>query len=181
MCFRKRILLGAVCLVLPACSTPAPYPPLETVEFVDIERYLGKWYEIASIPTSFTSGCTGTTAEYTLLDDGRVGVVNQCCIGDPSGRLNRIEGTACVVNCETNAQLSVCFRFFGTGDYWIIDLDEDYQWAVVGEPSRRTLFILSRTPTLDDEIYQGILSRLPEQCYDPDRLQLTVQPPECSE
>jgi len=177
MQFRVCALLGISYIFIPSCSPlSAPQvPPLETVPFVDVERYMGKWYEIASYPTFFNSRCTATTAEYTLQDDGTVQVVNECHIGDPSGRVNRIEGTARVVDEETNAELKVRFFLFGQGDYWIIDLDENYQWAVVGDPARATLFILSRTPTLEDAVYQGILSRVREKCYDPEDLNLTVQ------
>jgi apolipoprotein D and lipocalin family protein len=177
MLFRIWVILGITCILLflPSCIPMSVVPQLETVAFVDIELYMGKWYEIASYPTFFNSSCTATTAEYTLQDDGTVLVVNECRVGDPSGRVDRIEGTASVVNEETNAELKVSFFFFAQGDYWIIDLDEDYQWAVVGDPNRQTLFILSRTPTLEDDVYQGILSRLRTKCYDPEYLNLTVQ------
>jgi apolipoprotein D and lipocalin family protein len=174
----KLVLMSVGCFAFLACAPTLTthLPPLTTVPFVDLDRYVGKWYEIASYPTPFNEGCTATTAEYTALDDGTIGVVNECRIGDPSGELNRIEGTARIVNETTNAQLKVSFFIFAEGDYWIIDLDEEYQWAVVGDPIRSTLFILSRTPTLDDTSLQGILSRLPEKCYDPDYLAFTVQP-----
>lgn len=165
----------SVFVVLLSCTSMPQVPPLETVSSVDIERYMGLWYEIASYPTFFNNRCTATTAEYTLQDDGTVQVVNECRIGDPSGRVDRIEGTARVVNEQTNAELKVSFFFFGEGDYWIIALDEDYQWAVVGDPGRTTLFILSRTPTLEADVYQGILDQVRAKCYDPDHLSLTVQ------
>lgn len=180
MWFRACTLLSMTCVlvVVPSCSSMPFVPPLETVTFVDIERYMGKWYEIASYPTFFNRRCTATTAEYTLQDNGTVRVVNECRIGDPSGRVDRIEGTARVVNEETNAELKVSFFIFGEGDYWIIDLQEDYQWAVVGDPARQTLFILSRTPTLEDDVYQDILNRVRAKCYDPDHLTLTPQVPD---
>ena len=170
------LAFGLISATFLSCSPPVPLPPLETVDFVDVERYMGTWYEIASIPTFFNENCTATTAEYTLREDGTVGVVNECRLRDPTGRVNRIEGVARVVDPETNAELVVSFFCFDEGDYWIIDLDEDYQWAVVGDPDRATLFILSRTRTLEDDTYQGILSRLPAKCYDPERLELTEQP-----
>ena len=176
MSSRSCLLLSIIywLVLIPSCASMPRVPPLETVAFVDVERYMGKWYEIASYPTFFNRRCTATTAEYTLQDDGTVRVVNECRIGDPSGRVDRIEGTARVVNQETNAELKVSFSFFAKGDYWIIDLDEDYQWAVVGDPGRLTLFILNRTPTLDDQVYQDILSRVRARCYDPEYLTLTV-------
>lgn len=173
---RAWIFLGATCLLIPSCVPASHVLPLETVASVDIPSYMGKWYEIASYPTFFNTNCTATTATYTLQEDGTVRVVNECRVGDVTGPVSRIEGTARVVDTETNAKLKVSFSLFPEGDYWIIDLDEEYQWAVVGDPRRSTLFILSRTPTLDDDVYEGILSRLPEKCYDPEDLELTPQP-----
>lgn len=173
---RMCLLLGIGLVLLPSCVSMPQVPPLETVPYVDVERYMGTWYEIASYPTFFNRRCTATTAQYTLRDDGTVRVVNECRIGDPSGRVDRIEGTARVVDTQTNAKLKVSFSFFAQGDYWIIALDENYQWAVVGDPGRQTLFVLSRTPTLPDEVYQDILDRVRAKCYDPDVLELTPQP-----
>lgn len=172
-----RLSIGMV-ILLASCVPSVPHgPPLETVEFVEVERYMGLWYEIASYPTFFNTRCTATTAEYALRADGTVRVVNECRLGNPSGRLDRIEGTARVVNTQTNAELKVSFFFFGAGDYWIIELDEDYRWAVVGDPARQTLFILSRTPTLEEDVYQDILDRVLANGFDPDRLTLTPQVP----
>lgn len=161
------------------CTTLGPHEPLDVVDEVDVERYMGKWYEIARYPNWFQGAdCVATTAEYTLRDDGKVRVVNQCRRGGLDGPIESIEGTARVVDEATNAKLKV--GFFGPfeGNYWIIDLDEDYQWAVVGEPSRTFLWILSRTPTMDDETYEAITSRLPQKNYDPERLLKTLQPAE---
>jgi apolipoprotein D and lipocalin family protein len=144
------------------------------VSAVDIDRYAGKWYEIAKYPVVFENGCVDVTAEYTLLEDGTVRVVNTC--GSPDGSSREIVGTAVVTDSSTNAKLSV--SFFGplfAAPYWIIDLDEDYRYAVVGDPSRELLWILSRTPSLDDATLSEILGRLPEFGYDPDRLTWTVQ------
>jgi apolipoprotein D and lipocalin family protein len=150
--------------------------PLSTVTSVDLARYLGKWYEIASYPAWFQKGCTGSTADYSLLPDGRIRVVNRCFKGSLDGPLKRSSGKAEVVDKATHAKLKVWFFWPFKGDYWIIDLDPDYQWAVVGVPSRKYLWILSRTPTLDGAVYDGILRRVIEKGYDPTRLNLTVQP-----
>ncbi len=166
--------------VLPACiggCTSVTHPPLEVVEFVDLARYTGKWYEIARYPAPFQEGCVATTAEYTLRPDGKIQVVNRCRAGCFDGRERRAEGVARVVGDKTNAKLKVSFFWPFEGDYWIIDLDDDYQWAVVGEPCRRFLWVLSRTPTLDGPTYEAILSRLPDKGYDPARLEKTRQPP----
>ena len=151
--------------------------PLATVPFVHLDRYLGKWYEIASYPAWFQKGCTGSTAEYSLLPDGRIRVINRCYKNSLVGPLKESKGKAEVVDKSTNAKLNVWFFWLFKSDYWIIDLDPDYRWAVVGVPSRKYLWILSRTPTLDEAVVQGIIDRLIDQQYDPSRLQRTPQPP----
>ncbi|MFN0135432.1 MAG: lipocalin family protein [Phycisphaerae bacterium] len=168
----------SVCAGFGSTGCTALFEPLETVESVDIERYVGKWYEIARYPFAAQAGCTGTTADYTLRDDGRVTVLNTCYVGSLDGEVQTIEGTARVVDEETNAKLAVSFFAFFEGPYWIIDLDPDYQWAVVGTPIRTNLWILSRTPTLDEATYNDILTRLPDKGFDPARLELTEQPSE---
>jgi apolipoprotein D and lipocalin family protein len=150
--------------------------PLNVVENVNLEKYLGKWYEIASYPAWFQKGCTATTAEYSLLPDGRIRVVNSCRKESLDGPLKKSRGKAEVVDPATNAKLKVWFFWPFKGNYWVIDLDPQYRWAVVGEPKRKYLWILSRTPELDPAIYQGILSRLPQKGYDPEKLNKTAQP-----
>lgn len=150
-------------------------PALEVVDSVDLQRYLGKWYEIASYPAWFQKGCTGSTAEYSLLSDGKIQVVNRCRKKSLQGPLKESKGKAEVVDTATNAKLKVWFLWPFKGDYWIIELGDDYQYAVVGEPKRKYLWILSRTPTMDETVYEGILSRLPQKGYDPAKLQRTAQ------
>lgn len=148
------------------------FPPLEVAESVDLDRYAGRWYEIAKYPTWFQRGCSAATAEYTLRDDGVVEVLNTC-LPDAGGEPWTIRGTATVADTTTNAKLAV--RFPNSpfpAPYWIIELDADYQYAVVGEPSRSFLWILSRTPTMAPATYQDIIDRLPDKGYDPARLQL---------
>lgn len=171
-------LLPAALFLLPllsACGEEDDLPPLPTVEQVDVEQYMGTWYEIANFPMRFQEGCTGTTATYTL-DGDQVKVLNRCFEDSLDGPLKEAEGRARVVDTETNAKLEV--SFFGPfwGDYWIIDLAEDYSYAVVGHPDRDYLWILSRTPQMDDGVYQGILTRLEENHYDLSPLVLTPQP-----
>ena len=151
-------------------------PPLQAVPQVDLERYLGTWYELASYPQRFQEGCTGTSATYTLRSDGEIDVLNKCRKGALDGPEDIAEGRARIVDRTSNAKLEV--SFFGPfwGDYWIIDLGPDYEYAVVGHPSRDYLWILSRTPTLDAEVYQGILRRLEEMGYPLEPLQKTLQP-----
>lgn len=168
-------MVPLIALATSGCNYEAFFPSLSTAENVEVSRYLGLWYEIAKYPVSFEEGCVGVTAKYTLNPDGTIKVVNTCYPGSLTAEPTTIEGTARVADPATNAKLSV--SFFGPfgAPYWIIDLDPDYQWAVVGEPSRSFLWILSRTPTMDDAVYQDILSRLPEKGYDVSRLELMPQ------
>lgn len=177
---RTAASLLTLCITLSGCGrfVDAPSIPLETVPFVEVERYMGKWFEIAKYPNGFQQGCSAVTAEYSLREDGTVRVFNTCRAADGVTVTNTIEGFATVADTRTNAKLLVYFFFPFGAPYWIIDLDDDYQYAVVGEPSRRFLWILSRTPALDESTYNAILQRLPEKGYDPSRLELTPQAPE---
>ena len=178
---RTALLLILACgIALAGCSKTTTerlqLPPLEAVPEVNLERYLGTWYEIASYPQRFQEGCTGTTATYTLRSDGEIDVLNKCRKGSLDGPEDVAEGRARVVDSESNAKLEVSFFRPFWGDYWIIDLGPDYEYAVVGHPSRDYLWILSRTPALDAEIYDGILGRLEEMGYSLERLGKTKQP-----
>jgi len=149
-------------------------PALQTVAHVDLERYLGTWYEIANYPQKFQKGCTATTATYTLRNDGEIDVLNRCRLERPDGEEKSAEGRARVVDRTTNAKLEVSFFRPFWGDYWIIDLGTDYEYAVVGHPGRDYLWILSRTPTMSEEVYNGIIARLAAVGYDTDRIVRTV-------
>jgi apolipoprotein D and lipocalin family protein len=148
-------------------------PPLQTVDFVDLERYLGTWYEIASIPQSFQEGCENSKAQYSQMRSGKIRVVNTCTI---DGRIKRARGKAWVVDKETNAKLKVQFFWPFKGDYWIIDLDKDYQFAVVGAPNRDYLWILSRSKTMSNDLYNKIMNRIANiHLYDTTMIERTSQ------
>lgn len=174
-----RLCLLVAGIGLSACTKSTTerlnLPPLQTVPSVDLKRYLGTWYEIASYPQDFQEGCTATTATYSLNDDGTIAVVNRCREGSLTGKEKIAEGEARVVDRSTNAKLEV--SFFGPfwGDYWIIALGDNYEYAVVGHPSRDYLWILSRTPSLPEERYQALLTKVEELGYDRSRLQQTLQ------
>ena len=161
----RRLRLVAAALVPLACAGHTP--PLAVVPQVDLDRYMGTWYEIASYPTWFQQGCAGSTATYTLHPDGTVDVLNQC---RREGKLDAAHGTAWVPDPSAPAKLRVRFFRPFSGDYWIIDLGPEYEYAVVGHPSREYLWILSRTPSMDPAVYAHILERLRLNGYDPDRL-----------
>ena len=173
-----KLRLGVVLMALVASAgvATAKEPELAVVDSVELDRYLGTWYEIASYPAWFQRNCTAVTALYSLRDDGLIEVLNSCRKGSLDGKLKQSTGRAKVADTDSNAKLKV--SFFGPfwGKYWIIDLDPDYQWAVVGEPKRKYLWILSRTPSMEDGVFEEILARLPNKGYDPDGLQRTLQP-----
>ena len=177
----KIVLIFLLTILLSRCSSPQEksLPDLVTVKKVDLNKYIGLWYEIAKIPNSFQDQCVyGTTAEYKIDEDGDIIVTNSCY--DEDGKLDVAEGLAKVVDKNTNAKLEVSFvSFLGIrpfwGDYWIIGLDENYQWAVVGTPSRKYGWILSRTPKLPDDTIEEIFSLLKSQNYNPADFEMSKQ------
>jgi len=150
-------------------------PPLETVPFVDLSRYTGIWYEIARYPNSFQEGCVGSRATYSLTNDGRISVLNECYDRSFDGGIRSAHGSARVIDKSSNAKLKVSFFWPFSGDYWIIDLGRDYEYAVIGNPKRKYLWILSRTKILEGNKYDEILERLKEKQYDTTKLIPTPQ------
>jgi len=148
---------------------------LQTVPNVDLKKYAGKWYEIASYPQRFQKGCHCTTADYSLSDKGYVIVENRCNRDSITGKQSYIKGKAFVMKNSGNAKLKVQFFWPIRGKYWIIDLADEYSYAVVSHPNKKYLWILSRTSKMNDATYQQILSRLKEKGYDLTKLQITKQ------
>lgn len=153
---------------------------ISTAGQVDLHRYLGKWYEIASIPQSFQKQCIGnTTAEYSLVEDGLIKVVNRC--DTASGMVSVIEGRARVVDLKTNAKLKVTFVklfdwiFAFGGDYWILDVAPDYSYALVGDPSLKYAWILGRAPALSTEDLQKAEAQFRSLGYDTCEILTSVQ------
>lgn len=156
-------------------STMANAQKLATVASVDLKKYMGTWHEIASYPQRFQKGCHCTTATYTLSDKGYVIVENKCKRDSASGKESYIKGKAFVVKNSGNAKLKVQFFWPFKGKYWIIDLADDYSYAVVSHPNKKYLWILCRTPKMDDAVYKGILARLKEKGFDLDKIRITPQ------
>ncbi|MGH8855904.1 MAG: lipocalin family protein [Telluria sp.] len=148
---------------------------------LDLKRYMGTWYEIAKFPNPFQKKCIGfTTATYSARADGRIDVVNRCSLGD--GNTDVASGVARQVGGPASPRLEVrfapailSFLPIAWGDYWVIDLDPDYQLAAVSEPQREYLWILSRTPKADPAAYDALLGRLRAQGLDLNRLAPTRQ------
>lgn len=176
-----RLVAALAVLTLSACGKPPvnreAKTPLTTESSVDLERYLGRWYEIARLPNSFEKNCEGVTADYWRLEEGEIGVLNSCRKNGPSGRLVMAKGRARVVYAATNSKLEVSFFAPFWGDYWILGLADDYSLSLVGEPSGRYLWILSRSPTIDDATKTEALARLTALGYDVSKLYFPEQPP----
>jgi len=172
-------------LVLMNMSSPvneAQDKPLEVVPSIDLKRYAGTWFEIARFPNSFQRECAGNvTATYTLLDDGTISVANRC--RQSNGEMKEAIGKARrLSDDEPNSKLEVrfapailSFLPFVWGKYWVIDLGDDYSYAVVGEPNREYLWILARSPSVDADTYGKILDRITRQGYDVSKLIRTQQ------
>lgn len=175
----RAAALAAALLIAPlaACqSSPSGNANVpEPAKAVELDRYLGRWYEIARYPQSFERGCQGVTADYALRRDGRISVVNTCREGRADGPARTAEGQAYVVEGSNGAKLKV--SFFGPfyGNYWVLDRADDYAWAIVGEPSGRYLWILAREPVPENR--DALVARTRELGYDVSMLEYPEQPP----
>lgn len=168
ICLVRLIFLVSIGVLMTACQPSGrdSAEPLQTVERVDLDRYLGRWFEIARFDNRFERGCDGVTADYALRDDGLISVTNTCYQGGLDGDRREANGRARVVDGSRNTKLEV--SFFGPfwGDYWVIGLDEDYQWALVSEPEGRFLWILAREPQMDEEVLSARLEELEAMGFD---------------
>lgn len=152
-------------------------PELKTVDYVDIQRYMGTWYEIAKFPQWFEKGLVGVTANYTLLPNGKVRVINSGYKNDFNGKLKIAKGRAWIVDKVTNAKLKVSFFWPFAGNYWIIELGKDYEYAVVGYQSRKYLWILSRKPQMEESLYNELLKHIKEKGFNLLKIEKTPQKP----
>lgn len=173
--FRKLLLAMAFITQQAWAAEPPP-----TVGQVDLNKYVGLWYEVASIPQSFQKQCArNTTAQYTLLDNGLIKVDNSC--DTKEGKRSSAEGRAKVVDTQSNAKLKVTFVkllswiFKFGGDYWILDLAPDYSYALVGDSKREYAWVLSRTPQLSLAQFKKINDKFVELGYDTSKILTSVQ------
>jgi len=172
----KPAITVLFCLICASCATNQSVPELPTVTSVDLTRYQGTWYEIARLPAWFQKECTQSKATYKLLESGDVAVRNECLT--TKGKSKVAFGTASVVDKQTNAKLEVVFDnwfsrlfpFLTKGKYWILYLDPKYQTVIVGAPDRKYLWIMARTPQLEEETYQELVRRAQELGFETDRL-----------
>lgn len=153
-------------------NVPEPAKP------VDLNRYLGRWFELARYDAGFEQGCEAATAEYALRTDGLIRVLNICHQGSVDGPTLFAEGKARVVDGSGGAKLKV--SFFGPfyfGNYWVLDHAEDYAWSIVGEPTGKYLWILSRDPTPSEADRDMLVERARDLGYDTSLLRMTKQKP----
>jgi apolipoprotein D and lipocalin family protein len=166
------VLLAGAALALGACATLQPGPVgnaavPQPAKPVDLNRYLGRWYELARYEAGFQRGCEAVTADYSLRDDGLIGVLNSCRQGAIDGPVKQAEARARIVEGSENAKLKV--SFFGpfyVGDYWVLDHADDYSWSIVGEPSGRYLWLLSREARPSAEMRAALNARVRALGYD---------------
>ena len=168
-----RLLLSLLPLL---CLTAAHAAPPEPIERLDLDRYLGKWYELAKYPNRFQKQCVSdTTASYAIAEDGRIEVLNRC--RTDSGEFEEAEGVARLVGEAGSPKLKVRFAPAWLswlpmvwGDYWVIDLDEAYTLVAISEPSREYLWILARDPDVTEQWIDALIARLTERGFDPERI-----------
>jgi len=170
---RQLLILLVLAATLLGCQSD---PPLEVAPSVNLSELQGKWYEIARLPRMTEVDCHGTTAFYTQAPDGSLGLVNQCNVGSAEGPLQTVAMTATVPDSTVPAKLALNVGGY-TGDYWVLEVGANYQYVVVGHPSRLYFWILSRTPTLDSEVMKGVLERAEAAHFDTTKLEYTPQPP----
>jgi apolipoprotein D and lipocalin family protein len=172
----KKLLVVAAWLAAGSVVGCQSNPPLEVAPSVELSQLQGKWYEIARLPRLTELDCHGTTSFYTQSTDGSLQLVNQCNVGSATGALQTIKMTATVPDSSVPAKLALNVAGY-TGDYWILEVGPNYEYSVVGHPSRLYLWILSRTPTLDANVMSGILTRAESAHFDTSQLEYTPQPP----
>jgi lipocalin len=146
------------------------------VDEVDLKRYMGTWYEIARFDHKFEQGLQGVTATYSFKDDGKIKVENKGYKGSLSGEQSIAIGKAKLADPKNTSKLKVSFFWIFYGDYFIMELDSDYQWAVIGSSSDKYLWILSRTPQISTEVYQMLLNKVSRRGYDINKLIKVKQP-----
>ena len=165
--------------IMAGCACPPSVKDVhQTVPSVDLKRYMGRWYAIASLPAWFQKDCYCVTAEYSMQED-HVAVTNSCRKGSPEGPLKVSNAKAFVVPDTGDSQLKVQFFWPFKGDYWIIALDDNYRYAMVGHPCREYLWILSRTPAMEESAYTALVDTARAKGYDVDRLERIPQ--ECKD
>jgi apolipoprotein D and lipocalin family protein len=172
--FVSSLLLIGVCALTPS-ETLAQKGAVSAVSFVDLQRYSGKWFEIARFPHKFQRECVGntTTTFNTMTDNGQLEILNSCL--QKNGKVDQLKGQAKIVDSSTNSKMKFSSSKFSNDSYWVVNLDPEYQYAVVGTPDHNFLWILSRTPQMTDATYQQILRNVEKMGFRPSKIVKTPQ------
>lgn len=164
----KRLYLITICIIMISCINDKV--ELTTVSPVNLEKYSGTWYEIARLPNRFEKGLECVTATYTLRSDGKIEVINKGRKVEEQNKISKIKGVAWVPDKRFPGRLKVRFFWPFSGKYYILDLDKNYRYALVGEPSRRYLWVLSKDKQLDSNIYSRLIERAAGMGFDTARV-----------
>jgi apolipoprotein D and lipocalin family protein len=156
------LIFGTVTFAATGVSVP---PPIESVAMVDQSRWMGRWYQIARLPNRFQKGCIGSYTDFSLRDDGQINVINSCR-NEKDGSPRQSKGHAWVIDPASNARIKVSFFWPFRSEYWVIGLGKEYEYTVVASPNRKYLWVLSRTPTMNDDLYSDIIKDVEQQGFD---------------
>ena len=168
---RKNVVfIIALLFFINACNGQNKMIDKTVVKDLNIERYLGKWYEISRYDHSFERGLVGVTASYSYREDGKIKVVNSGYKKTLNGEKSEAIGKAKIPDSNIPSKLKVSFFWFFYGDYFVLELDKNYQWAVIGSSSDNYLWILSRTPQIEKSLYNELLSKITNRGYDVNKL-----------
>jgi len=167
---KNLIVLLALLFMTISCNGQNAMIDKTVVEDLDINRYLGKWYEIARYDHRFERDLVGVTATYSFRKDGKIKVVNSGFKETLDGKKSNAIGKAKIPDPNIPSKLKVSFFWFFYGDYFVLELEENYQWAVIGSSSDKYLWILSRTPQMDENVYNDLLNNLTDRGYDVNNL-----------
>ncbi len=179
---RKNLLIAAGAVAAGTAATlwfrrtNQEHDPLPTAPLVDLNQYMGEWYEVARLPVSYEKNCVGTKAIYTMQPDGSVEVLNSCYKGSLDGPRKTAKGKATVADPQSKSKLKVSFFWPFRGDYWILEVGNGYEYALVGEPSRKNLWILSRTPQMELQQVHNLAGKARRLGFDTSKLIYTDQP-----
>jgi apolipoprotein D and lipocalin family protein len=168
-----HLIIISISLVLISCKSANKH--LDVVQVVDIQKYSGKWYEIARLPNKFEKGLECVSANYTLIENGKIEVLNQGYSTHDHSKIETAKGKAYIPDKNEPAKLKVTFFWPFYGDYWIIYLDENYQYALVGDPSRKYLWILARRKTMEEITFQKVLGIARTKGFDVDKMEKIKQ------
>ena len=163
-------LLFAIVFVFISCKGQNAMIDKTVVKELDIEKYLGTWYELARYDHKFERGLVGVTANYSMRDDGKIKVLNSGYKESLDGEKSEAIGKAKIPDSNIPSKLKVSFFWIFYGDYFVLELDKNYQWAIIGSSSDKYLWILSRTPQMDENLYSKLLDNLTNRGYNVDKL-----------